>query len=408
MKGETTMKFHYKSVVTGGEVKEGTADAEDAFALAKELKEKGEALVSATPITKKGEGKGLSFSFGGVKLTDKISFSKNLAAMIDAGLTISRALSVIERQTKSKKFKEELKAIAADVEKGGTLSSATAKFPKTFSTLFVSMVRAGEESGKLGESLRIVAEQMDRSFALRRKIRGAMMYPGIIMSVMVLIGILMLIFVVPTLTSTFKDLKIDLPASTQLIITVSDGLKSHPLPIFGGLFLVIAFFIWLGHTEKGKRGYEFILIRIPVIKGLVQETNAARMARTFSSLLSSGVEVVSAIGITRDVIQNSYYKDVLIEAEAGIQKGAALSTIFATHEKLYPPMVNEMISVGEETGKLPGMLMQIAEFYEGEVDQKTKDMSTIIEPFLMVIIGGAVGFFAVSMISPIYSMSSGF
>ncbi len=402
------MKFHYKSVATGGEVKEGTADAEDAFALAKELKANGEALVSATPLTKKPRGKDLGFSFGGVKLAEKITFSKNLAAMIDAGLTISRALSVIERQTKSKKFKEELIAISADVEKGGTLSAATAKFPKTFSTLFVSMVRAGEESGKLIESLRIVAEQMDRSFALRRKIRGAMMYPGIIMSVMVIIGILMLIFVVPTLTSTFKDLAVELPASTQLIITVSDGLKNHPLPIFGGLFALIMLFIWIGRPKRGKRVYEFILMHIPVIKGLVQETNAARMARTFSSLLSSGVEVVSAITITRDVVQNSFYKDVLIEAEAGIQKGSPLSAVFAAHEKLYPPMVGEMISVGEETGKLPGMLMQIAEFYEGEVDQKTKDMSTIVEPFLMVIIGGAVGFFALSMISPIYSLSSGF
>ena len=402
------MKFHYKSVADGGEVKEGVLEAADAFALAKELKASGETLVSATPETKtKLGGKGFNIAFGGVKLADKITFSKNLAAMIDAGLTLSRALTVLERQTKSKKFKDEISAIAKDVEKGATLSGSAAKFPKTFSSLFVSMVRAGEESGKLGESLRIVAEQMDRSFALRRKIRGAMMYPGIIMSVMVIIGILMLIFVVPTLTATFSELSVDLPASTQLIISVSDAFKNNPVLIFGGMIALIVGLIVIGKTKKGKRGYEFIAMHIPVIKGLIQETNSARMARTFSSLLSSGVEVVQAIGITRDVVQNSFYKDVLIEAEETIQKGTQLSAVFMAHEKLYPPMVGEMISVGEETGKLPHMLMQIAEFYEGEVDQKTKDMSTIIEPFLMVIIGGAVGFFALSMISPIYSMSSG-
>ena len=406
---EKQMKFHYKSIKEGGEVKEGIIESADAFTLAKELKTMGETLVSATPATKVGLAhKKINISFGGVKLADKITFSKNLAAMIDAGLTLSRALTVLERQTKSQKFKDEITAIAKDVEKGDSLSAAAGKFPKTFSPLFVSMVRAGEESGKLGESLRIVAEQMDRAYALKRKIRGAMMYPGIILSVMVIIGILMLIFVVPTLTATFSDLAVDLPATTQFIIASSDAFKNHPIIIFGCMALLIAGLIALGKTKKGKRGYEWILMRIPIIKGLAQETNAARMARTLSSLLSSGVEVVTAIGITRDVIQNSYYKDVLVEAEATIQKGGQLSGVFTAHDKLYPPMVGEMVSVGEETGKLPHMLMQVAQFYEGEVDQKTKDMSTIIEPFLMVIIGGAVGFFAVSMISPIYSLSSGF
>ncbi|MEK7606402.1 MAG: type II secretion system F family protein [Patescibacteria group bacterium] len=402
------MKFHYKSVTVSGETKEGTVESADAFALAKTLQSAHETLVSATPEAEaKKSLKNFNINIGGVKLADKITFSKNLAAMIDAGLTISRALDVLERQTKSKVFKEQLQKIGEDVEKGGTLSSATAKFPKTFSSLFVSMVRAGEESGKLGESLRIVAEQMDRSYTLRRKIRGAMMYPGIIMSVMIIIGILMLMFVVPTLTATFKELEVDLPITTRFIIAVSDFFKAHPFAVFGGLISLVVVFILSLRTAKGKRAFEFTIMRIPVIKGLVQETNAARMARTFSSLLSSGVEVVSALGITRDVVQNSYYKEILVEAEQGIQKGAQLSTVFAAHEKLYPPMVNEMIAVGEETGKLPSMLLQIAEFFEAEVDQKTKDMSTIIEPFLMVIIGGAVGFFALSMISPIYSLSSG-
>lgn len=397
-------KFQYKSVAVGGEVREGVAEAEDSFALANDLKAKGETLVTAEPVHKKSL-KNINISFGGVKLADKIAFSKNLAAMIDAGLTLSRALNVIERQTKNKKFQETLRALGADVEKGEQLSAAAEKFPKVFSRLFVSMVRAGEESGKLGEALRVVAEQMERSYNLQRKIRGAMMYPSIILSVMVIIGVLMLIFVVPTLTETFTDLDVELPRSTQLVITVSDAFRLHPILIFGGLSVLVSFLVAAGRTQKGKRFFEFLIMHTPIIQGLVQQTNSARMARTFSSLLSSGVEVVAAIGITKDVIQNSYYKAVLAESEEGIQKGEQLSGIFNKYEKLYPPMVGEMIAVGEETGKLPGMLLQIAEFFEGEVDQKTKDMSTIIEPFLMVIIGTAVGFFALSMISPIYSLS---
>lgn len=401
------MKFSYKSVAAGGEVEEGVREADDQFALAKDLKAEGKTLITAEESAKESVASRFNISFGGVKLADKITFAKNLGAMVDAGLALSRALTVMERQTKSKKFKKILISLGAYVEKGSALSEALAKFPETFSALFVSMVRAGEESGKLGDSLRIVAEQMDRSYALRRKIRGAMMYPAIILSVMVIIGILMLMFVVPTLTATFTELNVDLPATTQLVISTSELLSGNPVGVIGALLLLIVGIIVLSRTRAGKRGFEFVMLRVPIIGNLVKETNAARMARTFSSLLSSGVDMVAAISITQDVLQNSYYKEALAEAEAEIQKGATVSAVFARYERLFPPMVNEMISVGEETGKLPGMLLQIAVFFEGEVDQKTKDMSTIIEPFLMVIIGAAVGFFAVSMITPIYSLSSG-
>lgn len=401
------MKFSYKSVTASGEVEEGIREADDQFALARDLKAEGKTLITAEESDKKSVGSRFNISFGGVKLADKITFAKNLGAMVDAGLALSRALAVMERQTKSKKFKKILTDLGGYVEKGLALSEALAKSPETFSPLFVSMVRAGEESGKLGDSLRIVAEQMDRSYALRRKIRGAMMYPAIILSVMVIIGILMLMFVVPTLTATFTELHVKLPATTQLVITTSDLLTAHPIGVIGGLLLLIVGAVMLSRTRGGKRGFEFVMLRMPIIGNLVKETNAARMSRTFSSLLSSGVDMVAAISITQDVLQNSYYKEAFAEAEQEIQKGAAVSAVFARYEHLFPPMVNEMIAVGEETGKLPAMLLQIAVFFENEVDQKTKDMSTIIEPFLMVIIGAAVGFFAVSMITPIYSLSSG-
>lgn len=400
-------KFSYKAVSTSGTVEEGMRDATDQFALAKDLSAEGKTLVSASESSTKKALSKLNISFGGVKLADKITFAKNLGAMIDAGLAVSRALVVMQRQTKHKKFKDILEALVGHIEKGSPLSDALGKFPDTFSPLFVSMVRAGEESGKLGESLRIVAEQMDRTYALQRKIRGAMMYPAIILSVMVIIGILMLMFVVPTLTATFTELNVELPATTQFVISLSDMLKAHPISILFGLVALICGAIMLGRTSRGKRTFEYVLLRIPVVGNLVKQTNAARLARTLSSLLSSGVEVVGAIGITRDVLQNSYYRDALGVVESEIQKGTLISDVLGRYDKLFPPMVNEMMAVGEETGKLPDMLLQIATFFEGEVDQKTKDMSTIIEPFLMVIIGAAVGFFAVSMITPIYSLSSG-
>ncbi|MCR4274703.1 MAG: type II secretion system F family protein [Candidatus Campbellbacteria bacterium] len=401
------MRLKYKAVAATGEVYEKITDAEDSFALAKQLTEEGETLVVATEIKEKVWYQRFNIDFGGgIKITEKITFAKNLAAMVDAGLTISRGIAIMERQSGSRKFREVLSLIGAEIQKGTPVSAAFAKFPKVFTTLFVAMVRAGEESGKLGEALRITAEQMDRSFALRRRIRGAMMYPAVIMSLMVVIGILMLMYVVPTLTTTFKELKVDLPASTQFIITISDGLANHPILYIGGLILFVVLCMQALRTTTGKRLFERAIMHLPVIKTLVQQTNSARMARTFASLLSSGVEIVSGIGITSDVLQNSFYKAVLKEAETEIQKGTQLSVVFARYPKLYPPMVTEMVAVGEETGKLPDMFLQIATFLETEVDQKTKDMSTIIEPLLMVVIGAAVGFFAVSMITPIYSLSS--
>jgi type IV pilus assembly protein PilC len=401
------MKFAYKSITASGAVEEETREAESEFSLARDLKAEGKTLITAEEVRRGAALSKFNISIGGVKLADKITFAKNLAAMIDAGLAVSRGLSVMERQVKHKKFKAILHELGVQVEKGSSLSDSLAKHPDTFSTLFVSMVRAGEESGKLGESLRIVADQMDRTYALERRIRGAMMYPAIILSVMVIIGILMLIFVVPTLTATFTELDVDLPATTRLVIGASEAVKNYPVVFVGGLVIIIAAFAALARTKRGKRSFEWAVMRLPVIGGLVRETNTARMARTFSSLLSSGVEVVSALSITADVVQNSYYKEVFIEGETEIQKGAALSSVFAKYGSLFPPMVGEMVAVGEETGKLPSMLLQIATFFEAEVEQKTKDMSTIIEPLLMVVIGTAVGFFAISMITPIYSISSG-
>ncbi len=273
-----------------------------------------------------------------------------------------------------------------------------------FSPLFVSMVKSGEESGNLAGSLKVVSIQMEKTYQLTKKIRGALMYPAVIFCIMIIIGVLMLIYVVPTLTSTFIGLGVKLPASTQFIITLSDFLKNHyALTAFGLIFIVLLLYL-AGKSKKGRRFFDYIGLRIPVMGTIVKEINAARTARTLSSLLSSGVDIVVAIEVTRDVLQNSYYKEVLEKAQTTIQKGEPMSTIFIENDKLYPIFVGEMMSVGEETGKMADMLLGVAVFYEDEVDQKTKDMSTIIEPVLMVFMGVAVGFFAISMIAPTYSL----
>ncbi len=398
------MQFSYTAIDKTGKRMVGEEQAKDQYDLAHVLKERGLALVSVKE--KKGAGMaGISLPFfSRVKTQDKIVFAKNLSAMIRAGLSLSRSLTILERQTRNPKFKDVIARVGETVERGGSLSEALLAHPKVFSSLLVAMVKAGEESGSLAESLSVVGVQMEKNYLIVKKVRGALLYPAIIIIAMVIVGVLMLVFVVPTLTATFTELKVDLPASTRAIIAVSDFLTHRSILALFLLIVVVSGAASVFRTRIGKRGVEAVLLRTPIIGELIKKANAARTGRTLSSLLSSGVDMVEAIGITGDVIQNSYFKDVLRAAGEEVQKGMPLSHSFKKEGSPYPSLVGEMVEVGEETGKLSGMLGEVSVFYETEVEEATKNLSTIIEPFLMIIVGVVVGFFAVSMISPTYSL----
>ncbi|MCX6755204.1 MAG: type II secretion system F family protein [Candidatus Nomurabacteria bacterium] len=401
------MIFNYKAKSKTGEIFEGTTDAVDRFAVARELALQGNMPLSVTTeLNQKKDVVNDLFQkiFGKVKMSEKIIFTRNLSGMLKAGLSLSRAVSVLEKQTQNPSFSFILSSIHKEIDKGESLSFGLAKFPKVFSSLFVSMVKAGEESGNLAGSLIEIGTNLEKSNSITKKVKGALMYPGVIMSVMVVIGILMLMFVVPTLSKTFTELGVDLPASTRFIINIGNLFSSHPfylLLIVVGIVIGGFFFF---KSKVMKPIFDKIILHLPAIGTLAKELNTARTARTLSSLISSGVPITRAIEITEDVVQNVYYKSILISAKESIEKGAPFSEIFKKHTELYPVMVGEMMEVGEETGKLADMLLEIALFYEEEIDNKTKNLSTIIEPILMVIIGAGVGFFAISMISPMYSI----
>ncbi len=400
--------FTFKAKKTSGEIYKGEKDVKDRYELYKILKESGDEVIDV----KEKSGKGFSIRnisislpfIHSIKTQEKINFARNLGSMITAGLAMSRALNVMERQTKNKELKKVLTSLQKDISEGKTLSQAMASYKNIFSSLFISMVSAGEQSGSLSESLRIVGMQMDKSYALQRRVRGAMMYPSIIMLAMAIVATLMLTYIVPTLMKTFTELNVNLPASTRFILFISTMFRDHGLLVLSALCVIVGGFIMISKTVKGRSVIDFAILKIPIIGNIVKEVNSARTARTLSSLLNSGVDVVESVRITADVIQNVHYKAVLEKAGAAIQKGDPISKIFTENEKLYPLFLGEMMNVGEETGKIGEMLLAVAVFYEDDVDQKTKDMSTVIEPFLMVFIGAAVGFFAVAMISPMYSL----
>ncbi len=399
--------FFYKATSDDGKTVENTADAANKSDLVKTLKSRGLIVIFAREEKKSGWNmRKLNLVVARVKLREKIVFARNLGSMIEAGIALSRALEILERQTKNPKLQDVLHSVSEDIKNGGTLSDGMKKFPSVFSPLFVAMVHAGEESGQLVDTLNVVGKQLEQSYTLRKKIKGAMMYPSIVLFAMLIIGILMFIYVVPTLTSTFKEFNIDLPVSTRIIMGVSDFLVAHTISAIGILVVFFAGVYFGLKTKIGQKMGDFIVLRIPIISGIVKQYNSAQTSRTLASLFSSSVSVVEALSITEDVLQNSYYKAVLAKAQDVVQKGVPLSSVFAENERIYPPLVGEMMMVGEETGKLAEMLEKIAVFYEEEVDAVTKDLSTVIEPFLMLFIASGVGFFAVSMIAPMYKLTA--
>jgi type IV pilus assembly protein PilC len=405
-------KFTYTGEDSQGNPVKETIAAEDRFSVYEQARNQGHTVtgveeVSALNIKNLLNMEKINVFLSKVKEDELVMLTRNLGSMLIAGLTVTRALSVIERQSKNPKLKAVIKDIVDKINRGGSFYEALRDHPKVFSDLYVAMVKAGEESGNLATSLQTLSVQMERASNLKKKVKGAMIYPSIVLIVMVVIGVLMMIFVMPRITSVFKGMDKELPATTQVLITVSDYMAANTALVLVLLVGGIAGIIYFFRTTIGKRILSFVIVRLPVIGLIAKETNSARTARTLSSLLESGVDVIQAIEITEEVLQNVYYKKILREAATRVEKGTPLSETFIEHEELYPILVGEMILVGEETGKISGMMKELAIFYENEVERKTKDLSTIIEPLLMVVIGGSVGFFALALIAPIYSISDG-
>jgi type IV pilus assembly protein PilC len=268
------------------------------------------------------------------------------------------------------------------------------------------MIGVAEESGRLPETLKLLGEQLGKSYDLRRKIIGAMIYPVIIITAIFIVGVLMLIFLIPTLATTFRELNVPLPFSTQLIIGLSDFVSNNLLLCGAALVALIGGAYYFSRTKLGHWLIDRVVLLLPVTGTLSRQYNSAAIMRTLSSLISAGVSMVESLRITHKTVNNGFYQVWLAKAMDQVQQGLPLGSAFGERADLFPSLAIEMAQVGEETGKLPEMLLRGAVFFEAEVDQATKNLSTIIEPVLMVIIGIAVGFFAVAMLGPMYSLSS--
>lgn len=401
-------QYFYTAKSFKGEIKTGTLEAGTKKELSKILHQEGYVLIRAEAELKIKDKKNkfeisLSF-FGKVSLTEKMMFTRNLRVMVSAGVSLPRSLSILSTQSKNPKFKKALAEILEAVNKGKSFSESLKKYPEIFSELFVSMIRAGEESGTLENVLKNLAYQMEKEHNLRSEIIGAMVYPAVIIFAMAGIGILMLIMVIPKLAETFRELEIDLPLTTRFVIGLGDFLATKWYLV---LIIVFVLFFLLKNalkTKRGKKIFDSITLKIPIISPIIKKTNSAQTLRTLSSLIVSGIPLVRALKIVSGSLGNIYFKEAIISAIEKIQKGGKLSLALTPYQDLYPPMVIQMIEIGEETGKTSEILAKLADFYEEEVTNHTKNLSAMMEPLLMLLVGGAVGFFAISMIQPMYSM----
>lgn len=399
--------YFYTAKSLEGNTKTGTADAKDEHQLARILHEQGFVLISANSERKKSAKISFGISlpiFKKVSLTEKLMFTRNLQVMVAAGLSLPRSLKTLALQARSERFRMVLLNIMEEVSKGNSFSDSLEKYPDIFSELFTNMIKVGEESGTLENVLKNLSYQLEKENELKSKIKGAMIYPAVILSAMVSIGILMLIIVVPQLAKTFEEFDIELPLTTKITIFIGTLLTQRWYLL---LFIIIVLIFLLRviiKTKGGKRFIDTLTLKIPVISDLIKKTNSAFTVRTIASLVAAGVPLVRSLEITAGTLGNSHFKEAISSAVEEVRKGKKLSVVLELYKNLYPPIVIQMVAVGEETGETSGILMKLANFFEDEIDNATKNLTSIIEPILMIVIGAAVGFFAISMIQPMYSM----
>jgi type IV pilus assembly protein PilC len=404
--------FNYTARLQSGQIQKGTISARNRAAALSSLRAK-----QLQPIVVK-EGKtkgGLNMNInlpgsGAIKTRDLVIFTREFATMVNAGVPILRSLTILKDQSESLMLKKVLDEVTADVQGGGNLSDAFAKHPKAFSTIYVNMVRAGEAGGILDEVLNRLAYQQEKDAALKGKIRAAMVYPSVIGTVTLIAFFVLMTFIVPkigTILTSLSGGSAKLPIYTRALLAISHTLKEPTFifPVIVGLPLAIVLFRHYIKTEGGRYKWHSFLLKLPVIKVIITKTAIARFSRIFASLMSAGVSIVDAIDTTAGAIGNAVIEKELLDCSKAIQAGSQLSKELQK-SKHFPPIVAQMMAVGEETGQTDTVILKIAEFYEEEVDTAVGALSSIIEPVMIVVLGGMVGLIAVSVFGPITQISS--
>jgi type IV pilus assembly protein PilC len=394
--------YAYTAINASGLELDGEVNAPDAGAAREALRQRG--LVALSLDEQAAASQGLGLAIKKVKPKSLQVFSRQFATMIEAGLNVVTALVILEEQTEDKKLAKVITELRADVEGGLLLSEAMARHPRIFSRLFVSMVEAGEAAGILDVVLDRVAFQIEKETRIKRRVKGAMMYPLMVMGFATLVLIGMLMFLVPIFVDIFAELGGDLPMLTQIVVNLSDILRNYYFIVFPVMGAMIYGFCRLKKTDRGRRVWDAFRMRIPFgVGAIVVKVGMARFSRTLSTLVAAGVDIIRSLEITGSTAGNSLIEDATAVVRERVHQGVPIA-VPLEDEKIFPPMVSQMVRVGEETGELEKMLEKIADFYEDEVDSSIATLTSVIEPLMMIGVGMVVGVIIISMYMPMFKL----
>jgi type IV pilus assembly protein PilC len=403
--------YAFRAVDVAGVPSRGEVDAESKAQVTEQLRERGLIVLDVSEKSEALKLESFLDRFRGIKIRELAVFSRQFATLIASGMPMLRSLYTLEDQTEDERLCDAIAGVRRDVEAGSSLADAMGRRPQVFDNLFRAMVRSGESSGRLDDALDRIAYQIEKLDALKREIRSAVLYPAFVFAAAVVIMLAVVIFIVPIFAEAFKEAvadqpgeSADLPALTQVMIGISDFLKGFwflwvPALIAG----IIGFFQWK-KTDRGRDQWDRLALRLPVhIGDIVRKAAVARWSRTFSGAVASGVPLLESIKLTGQTAGNSQVEKAMDDVYASVKSGGTIAHPIENSE-VFPPMVGHMVSVGEESGQLEQMLTKVADFYEAEVDTKVKALTSLIEPAMITVVGGMVGFIVIAMYLPLFTL----
>jgi len=400
------MKFIFKAKSKDGHVREGLVDAIDPKGAAAILE-----INDLVPISIKEEKKAFGFMkelqriWEGVSQKELVIFFQQLSTLIEARVPIVSALRTIEEQTANNFFRIILKEMADDIEDGVQFSVALEKHQDVFSPLTMSMIRSGEASGELRRAIETIARNIEKNYQLAAKIKGALYYPAFVIGVALIIGFLVVTFILPRITVMIKDLNVPVPWYTSVLIWLGDFMNAYWWAVLLAAFAMLGGIAYYARAPAGKREWEHVLLKLPVVGGLARNIYITRFSENFGALLEGGIPIVRALIISSQVVGNNVYEGIILKAADEVKSGGNISTVLLASRE-FPPIVSQMVRIGEETGSLSTVLISVAKFYNQEVETTTKTLTTLIEPILIVGLGIGVGILVVGVLLPIYNIAS--
>ena len=396
--------FAYKARNKDGDLSSGVIVAPTENIAYGILRDKNLIIVELKEKTQRAFFKGLKIG-GRVKPKEIVIFSRQLSVMISSNVPIVRALKVLVRQTENNTLKSIISDIADEVDGGAKLSQSMSKNPKVFNNFFVQMVRSAETTGKLDEILEYLADQAEKDYDMRGKAKGALIYPAFILCALVVVSVMMMMFVLPQITTIFEDSKVELPITTRMFMGISDFLLGYWWSLIFILGALIFAYRYIAKTPTGRKYIDLMKIRLPLAGPIFNKTYLSRFARSLATLLASGVPLTQSLDIVADVVGNTLYHDLTKATIEQVEGGASITSVFIKSKDV-PIMLSQMMSVGEQSGQLDKILLKLADFYSREMENSLRNLTTLIEPIIMVVMGVAVGLLVSAIIMPIYNLSN--